>query len=350
MALAMMAMLASGCGPAPSGSLASPGGPVTTPGGSAGQARVTPSPSTPSPRPPLADGDAWIAYQTATGERSGAHAVFLVRPDGTGAFFAVDMVPGGEQLHPDWSPDARRLVLDVADDAGTPDVWLVDLTDWSARKVVDCADPCLWAQEPAWSRDGGKVAYQRHTTTASGEISSIEVLDLASGATSVVYETGTDQGVYAPRWSPGDTSLVFEQTAADGVSLEVLDLATPGVTRTIVPAARMANNSDWSPDGNLIAFSAPLPGGEPGGALSDIWVVKPDGSGPRRVTEVAASGGTAVQPTFTPDGAGIMFKLTDQRVGASDAIATVSIAGGEPRSAAGSAYLYGWHPRLRPTP
>ena len=126
---------------------------------------------------------------------------------------------------------------------------------------------------------------------------------------------------------------MFEQVVGDGaggvgVSLEVLDIATPGVTRTIVPAKRMANNSDWSPDGGLIAFSAPIKGGEPGGSLSDIWVVHPDGTKPQRVTDVAATGGSAVQPTFTPDGARIMFKLTDDRVGASDAIATIPVGGG----------------------
>ena len=178
LALVLMSTAATGYGSGTSGALAGPGGS--------------------SPRPSLADTEAWIAYQTYTPERS-AHAVHMVHPDGTGAFFALDMIPGGEQLHPDWSPDGRRLVLDVADATSTPDIWMADLTDWSARELVDCTAPCLWVQEPAWSRDGSKVAYQRHTTSATGEVSTIEVLDLASGATSVVYDTGTDKGVFAPR-------------------------------------------------------------------------------------------------------------------------------------------------------
>lgn len=357
LALGVVLLLAAGCGAATSSALPSPGRSSSPASGSS----TSPEPlagSTPeqreSPRPSIEDGEAWIAYQNITSERSGAHAVHLVHPDGTGDFFALDIVPGGEQKHPDWSPDGRRLVLDVTDSDSTQDIWIADLTDWSARELVDCAAPCLWVQEPAWSRDGSKVAYQRHTTSAAGEVSTIEILDLMQGTTSVVYETGTDKGVFAPRWSPGDTSLVFEQAASDGdnflgVSLEVLDLATPNVTRTIVPVERMANSADWSPDGSLIAFSAPIAGGEPGGALSDVWVVSPDGTGPRRVTDVAASGGTALQPTFTPDGASIMFKLTDERVGASDAIATIAVAGGAPQPATGSDYVYGWHPRLRPT-
>lgn len=343
-ALAAVCVLAGGCAPGPS-SRATPEG--LAPG--------TPSAIAPSPRPPLRDGEAWIAYQSVTPERSGAHAIHLVHPDGTDAFFALDTIPGGSQQHPDWSPDGRELVLDVDDNAGTPDIWIADVTAWSVRKVVDCAAPCRWVQEPAWSHDGSKVAYQRHTTSSAGEVSAIEVLDFASGGTSVVYRTGADKGVYAPRWSPDDTSLVFEQGVADGgaivgVSLEVLDLATPGATRTIVPVEWMANSADWSPDGSLIVFSAPISGGEPGGALSDVWVVRPDGSGLRRVTDVAAHGGSALQPTFTPDGTRIVFKLTDVRVGAADAIATIPVAGGDPQSAAGSTYLYGWHARLRPSP
>ena len=346
--------LASGCSatPAQSQATAAPATSVTS--------DWTPVPTTAIPtatptRQPLEPSLGWIAYQAITPQRDGAHAVHLVRPDGTGAFFALDMIPGGEQLHPDWSLSGTQLVLDVSDATQTPDIWVADITTWKARKVVDCAAPCLWVQEPAWAPDGNRIAYQRHLSTAAGETSQIEILDTGSGATSIVFKTGTDRGVFAPRWSPDGKSLVFEETKAAGdtlvgVSLEVLDVAKPGVTHTIVPVEKMANNSDWSPDGELIAFSAPMKGGEPGGALSDIWVVRPDGAGARRVTTVAASGGSAVQPTFTPDGAHIIFKLTDEAVAASDAMALVPITGGDPNPATGSIYTYGWHPRVRPTP
>lgn len=51
-----------------------------------------------------------------------------------------------------------------------------------------------------------------------------------------------------------------------------------------------------------------------------------------------------------PDGTRIMFKLTDDRVAASDAMATIAIDGADLRSAIETGYTYSWHPRLRPTP
>jgi Tol biopolymer transport system component len=307
------------------------------------------------PRP---GGVAWVAYQRPTFERNNAHAVHLIRSDGTGDVFAGAKVPGGEQLHPDWSPDGRRIALDALDlddTDGTYDIWIVDTSDLSAEpeKVVDCSAPCLYAQEPAWSPDGGRIAFQRHTMTEAGEISTIEILDLESGEITTVLETPPTKGVFAPRWSPDGASLVFEQVLLDGetflgVSLEILDLATPGTTRQLIPVETMANNSDWSADGSLILFSAPAEGGEPGGALSDIWVVAPDGSGLRPVTDVASRGGTAIKATFSPDGSRIVFLLTDPTLDASDAMASIAIDGTDLRPLVGDDWTFGYHARMQP--
>ena len=53
----------------------------------------------------------------------------------------------------------------------------------------------------------------------------------------------------------------------------------------------------WSTDGSMIAFSSFEP---PDGAR--LWVVKPDGSGLRRLTDVFAA-----SPSWSPDGAEVAF-------------------------------------------
>lgn len=304
--------------------------------------------------PLVADGPL-VAYQTATRERDGAHAIHVVRSGGSGATFVGGAVPGGEQLHPDWSPDGGRLLFDVADADGTYDLWIIDAASLAAERIVDCVAPCLWAQEAAWAPDGARIALQRRLETEAGEISTAEVLDLATGESTVVFQTDATKAILAPRWSPDGASLVLEVVALDGGrvvgdSLEVLDLDVPGVTRTLVPMETMANNPDWSPRGDLIAFSMPGEGGEPGGRLSDIWVIAPDGTGMRQVTHLAADGGSAVHPAFTPDGSRILFKGSGGEIGRQDVIASVAIDGSDLGPATGEEYLGGWHPRMRPTP
>jgi Tol biopolymer transport system component len=316
----------------------------------------TTSPSaSPGTHPVLGPAEPWVAYQESAPARGGAHAVHLVRADGTGAFFAADAVPGGEQLHPDWSPDGRHIVLDVANAAGTLDLWILDTDDWTAERLVPCSAPCLWVSEPAWSRDGARIAYQRHVQVDIGEVSTVEIIDLASGDIEVVLDSGPEVGLYAPRWSPDGESLVVEMPSFSeeellGVALGVLDLTVdPPALRTLVDGRLFANNPDWSPDGTSIVFSAPADGGEAGSRLSDLWLVDPSGGTPRRVTDLAAGGGTAVQPTFTADGSRIVFKLTDPSQGLSDEMASVALDGTDLRPAAGADYRFGWHPRLRPT-
>jgi dipeptidyl aminopeptidase/acylaminoacyl peptidase len=221
------------------------------------------------PHPALGPGESWVAYQESAPERDGAHAVHLVRADGTGAFFAAGAVPGGEQLHPEWSPDGRRLVLDVGTATGTIDLWTLDTADWSTELLVPCVAPCLWVSEPAWSRDGARIAYQRHVQADAGEVSTVEIIDIVSGDIEVVLETGPEVGLYAPRWSPDGNSLVVEMPSfADGEllgdALGVLDLtAEPPALRTLVDGSVFANNPDWSPDGTVIVFSSPPSAGHP---------------------------------------------------------------------------------------
>jgi hypothetical protein len=67
------------------------------------------------------------------------------------------------------------------------------------------------------------------------------------------------------------------------------------------------------------------------------------------VTDVAPGGGSAIHPTFTPDGETILFVLDDPAAGRLGVIATVrpdgtNLGPATPTSIAGT------HPRLRPTP
>ncbi len=147
-------------------------------------------------------GGEWIAYQ-----RTGA--VRLVRPDGSGDHI-LTTTPSGDQQHPDWSPDGKRIAMDV-DFAG---IWVVDTDGKHPRQVVSCRRPCYFVQDGAWSPDGKTIAYVRADLDASGSRtarSRIPRLDVASGATRTLanFTNGTD-AAFTPRWSPDGRRLVFE--------------------------------------------------------------------------------------------------------------------------------------------
>lgn len=291
--------------------------------------------------------DTWIAYQSRD------QKVFLVRPDGTGGHSPARDVPGGFQMNPDWSPDGRRLVFTVAD-AGTDDMWAVDVDGTGAQRLLDCEDPCVWLDDPSWSPDGASVIFSRMTEESGSGRSTLEVLRLDTNAVEIVLTAGPTDLYAGPRWSPSGDSIVVEvahragpgvDDDVTGVTLSIVELrTTPPSIRPLTAPGLFAATADWSPDGSLIVFSALA---QPGDDAPDLFTIRPDGSGLRQVTTFASNGGSAVHPSFTPNGRQIIFVAQQQR-GDSPVMATVELDGSGLGPATSSGYNFGTHPRMRP--
>lgn len=318
-----------------------------------GTAVPAPSP-TPSPArsssAPAADaravlpGESWIAYQDV------GRGIVLIRPDGTGDHMAFPYIPGGIQEHPDWSPSGDRLVFSVQ----TAAIWVGDADGSNAEKLVDCIAPCAWVDEPAWSPDGGSIAFQRTVSKAGVGVSTVEIYDIATGGIHIAYEAPPKRFLYAPRWSPDGRSLVMEvamrPTAAlvdstpTGVALAILDLTKAMPTPIeITDPADLSNNPDWSPLGDAIVFSMPATAAGLDGP-ADLYTVKPDGSAVTAITHVAALGDQAIKPTFTADGTRIIFNYPD------GTFWTIRSDGTDQRLAVAGSSAPGFHARVRPTP
>jgi len=113
----------------------------------------------------VADGEPWIAYQGGTG---GPPKIRLVRPDGTGDHMLAPGIKAGDQLHPDWSPDGRRIVFAADDDDGTRDLWTADADGSDPAKAFDCADTCPRSDDPAWAPDGRTLLFRRSSAGDTG--------------------------------------------------------------------------------------------------------------------------------------------------------------------------------------
>ena len=301
-------------------------------------------PPTDAPTPPPASG--WIAFQA---EMGAALDIVLVRRDGSDLHALAPDIPGGDQTNPDWSPDGQRLAFAATAEDGLVDVWTVDVDGSDAALLVDCADTCTALEEPAWSPDGASIAYTRLSEVDGAVVGTLEVIDLANSTVSVLATADPNHGFAGARWSPDGEQIVLEvvelagpslDSETLGVTLSVLDLGDPTpVFRPLTDPLLFAQKADWSPDGDVIVYGA-RPSAE--SEELDLFLIRPDGTGLTRLTELAADGASAKEPSFTSDGTEIVF------VGEDGQLMSVPTDGGAIRSATGDEVVRGGHPRCQP--
>ncbi len=316
------------------------------------------TPSTPvastsvSPQPTVGAGESWIAFQQFTSKA----IVVLARADGSGLHSPTGDVPGGDQTNPDWAPGGDALVFAVTID-GRDDLWVVRADGTGARALLDCEGPCLSLDDPAWSPDGRTVLYSRMTEADGDGVATLERVDVTTGAVEVLVTAMPNDFYAGQRWSPDGRAVVLEVVHRTGpgldaeiedVTLAIIDLAAPTPTgRAITEPGLFPETADWSPDGSEIVYGALA---EPGAEATDLYAVRPDATGLRRLTTLVDDGGSATHPDVSPDGSRIVFAAQlagDDRY----VLAAIDPDGGAVAPATGGdTYLDGVHPRLRPIP
>jgi Tol biopolymer transport system component len=253
----------------------------------------------------------------------------------TGAIFTIDANGTRERQitrpeanviddQPDWSPDGSLLVFERS---GSPHaIYTVEpdgseLTRLSppcsasgARVETKCED----GSGASFLPDGRRIVYTRATGKVRhfpGEDfiqhSDIVVRDV-DGASLVLIRSRPYSGDnLQAHFSPDGSRFVYVRAnsplakPAGGLALFVARSDGSG-RRQITPWSLDAgDNPDWSPDGRLILFRSD----EHVARQSQIYVVRPDGSGLRPLTHFEP-GTTVLSYSFSPDGQWITFAKT----------------------------------------
>jgi TolB protein len=273
---------------------------------------------------------------TAPGKNGGiAFKRYLDGGRSTGAIFTVDAngeaerqvtkpEPGVVDDQPDWSPDGSLLVFHRGVRDSTRAIYTVkpdgsDLTRLSppcSASGPGVETTCEDGEGASFLPDGKHVVYTRATGNERHfpgwdqiQHSDIVVRDVNGANARVLIRSHPYVGDYlSAQFSPDGSRLVYVRSnspLAKPVGGHALFVARADGSRQrqITPWPLDAgDNPDWSPNGKLILFRS----NEGGAKQSQIYVVRPDGTGLRPLTRFKP-GTTVLSYSFSPDGKWITF-------------------------------------------
>ena len=207
---------------------------------------------------------------------SAGHGIWVVNADGTGArqITREPRAVGGSDTFPAWSPDGGRIAF-----VRNSDLHVMNADGSGVRNLTPAlADP---VSEPDWSPRGGEIAF-----TANSGLGDVKVVTLGG----VVRQLpGLPGNLTAPSWSPDGSRIAYEAGSAvgvvnvDGSGVRPL-ISHPdntGLSGAKSPAMREVWHVSWSPDGTQIGFVNDPPAGFGDPVFQEeLWRINAsDGSG-----------------------------------------------------------------------
>jgi dipeptidyl aminopeptidase/acylaminoacyl peptidase len=254
------------------------------------------------------------------------------------------------------SPDGRSIVFSVTEPSYTDgeqvsDLWLVP-TDGSTppRRLTNSK-----AGESGvdWSPDNRRIAFSARRE--GDDVSQIYVLDLAGGGEAQRVTT-ISTGASNPEWRPDGRAILFSSMVYPGAANDSANRAAAAERRARKYNARVYDASPirlwdrWLDDRRPSLFVQPLDSGASGRArdlLAGSQLARGAGFGGQ-----LGSGGDELAATWTPDGNGVVFAATSNRVewARADVVQSlwlVTASGGEPQRLSQGRDDYG-APRFSP--
>jgi serine/threonine-protein kinase len=204
----------------------------------------------------------------------------------------------GSYAHPRFSPDGRRLAVDVVS-AGGVDIWTYDVASGTSTRLTSARDN----DRPEWTPDGKRVLYLSSQDAATYSV----WWQPADGSTAAeeLYR-GTRTVREAMLLNDGRTLVVRLDTPDNQRDINVVSLTKPAQSVPLVTTAADELMPRVSPDGKWLAYQSNESG------QYEIYVRPFPGGGSR--TTVSNAGGT--EPIWSRDGCRLFYRNGSQLVAA----------------------------------
>jgi Tol biopolymer transport system component len=209
--------------------------------------------------------------------------IFTINADGTNR---RNLLPGpGGGTDAAWSSDGSKIAFmrhtNTPTTGDNQEIFTMNADGSGLRRLTTNS---MWDTRPAWSPDGTKIAFMRY---GAGRW---DIWTMNSNGTGQTQLTNTPTSEYDPKWSPDGRTIAYERTAGlylmnpDGTNQK--PLSTTGV---------IGSAPDWSSIGTKLTFER----------SGEIYVINADGTGERRLTNDSVAD---LDPVFSPDGRYVVFQ------------------------------------------
>jgi TolB protein len=238
--------------------------------------------------------------------------VFTVRPDGTELRQVTHGRAAGEHGLA-WSPNGHALLYTVGRIDGTDRI-AKSHADGSGAAVISpaCTGACLSDDDPTFSPDGKKIAFERaFGPVVRGDPTHFVIFTMNADGSHLTQLTqkSTSKADSQPQWSPDGTTIAFVRTNTTAMPEQqgaIMIMNADGSNiRRITPFAIDATDPHWSPTGKQLLFSTyahPVQF-----KSANLFTMRADGT--HRVALTHYRGGTlqAIADGWSPNGRQVLF-------------------------------------------
>jgi Tol biopolymer transport system component len=235
--------------------------------------------------------------------RGGGTKLAIYWMDREGRFTPLRETPDN-YANPAFSPDGRRLALEIGDRARS-DIWLDDWNRDTLTRLTFTGEN----SSPVWTPDGQRIVY-----ASREKVSGTYNLwwNRADGAGDAQRLTESKNNQFAQSWRPDGKVLAFHEFSSD-TNWDILTLTVerneksgwkPGEPKPFVNTAFLEAQPAFSPDGRWLAYSS-----DESGKL-EVYVRPFPGPGGK--WQVSTGGG--IFPVWSRNGKELFYRTADNKI------------------------------------